>query len=233
MKRTPFLGFVLGAAVLAVLLCGSMAQAQSIGVQFVGGGGPGDPNTPMDPSETAGAVVIQGNWNPVTGPEGGFDGTNPPVALNDAAGNPTGAMVAFWSSSNTWTLPLSGAVAGDTHLMKGYLDTTATSTTIVMITGIPYTTYDVYVYTSGDNGNNDRKGLYGLNDLTFQNPQSSMDPAGEIFGITKTTYDLGQEYVVFAAASGGTVMITATPDPSFGTGGFRAPTNAIQIVSLD
>ncbi len=129
---------------------------------------------------------------------------------------------------------MSGAATNDAHLMKGYLDTTNQSETIVVISGIPYNVYDVYIYTSGDNGNNDRQGLFAVNDFTFQSPHTCFDPSGEIFGITTTTYTLGQEYTVFAAETGATLVVSATPDQSFGTGGgVRAPLNAIQIVSLD
>ncbi len=182
----------LGAAIVAGLCIGSTAPAQSIGVNFgaTSTNGPGAPNTPMAPSETAGAIVVQANWNSISGPNGGtYDNTNPAVALNDDQGNPTGAVLAYWSSANDWTLALNGSAMNDAHMMKGYLDTTEHSTTTVIITGIPYDTYDVYVYSSGQNdmGTTDRQALIAVNDPTFANAQTALNPAGEIFGITTTT----------------------------------------------
>jgi hypothetical protein len=232
---------VVPAVLAAALVWASAAQGQSIGINFgaTSTNGPGAPNTPMDPSETAGAIVVQANWNSIPGQNGGiFDPTNPAVNLVDDQSNATGAVLAYWSSTNDWTLNLNGDVMNDAHMMKGYLDTTSTSTTEIVIIGIPYNNYDVYIYSSGQNdtGTTDRQGLFAVNDPAFLNPQAALNPAGEIFGITTTTYTEGQEYVVFPSQSGATLLVTATPDPNFGSPpnfGFRAPLNAIQIVSRD
>src|SRR5262249_56617020 len=105
----------LGAALLAGMICGSVARAD-IAIQFVGGGG-GVTTTPMAPSETAGAVVRQANWNPVQNAAGGD------IALTDDQGNDSGAILEYYSGSNTWAVPIVDN-PGDIRLMRGYLATT-------------------------------------------------------------------------------------------------------------
>ena len=40
---------------------------------------------------------------------------------------------------------------GSARMMKGYLDTTSSSTTTVWVTGLAAGSYDIYVYADGDN----------------------------------------------------------------------------------
>jgi hypothetical protein len=220
MQKTVFRGLSLGAAILAGMLSGPAARGD-IAIQFVGGGG-GIDNTPMDPSEVAGAVVRQMNWNPAQKAAGGD------IALMDDMGLSSGATLEYYSSANTWAVPITD-VPGDIRLMRGYLDTTATSTTVVVISGIPYAKYDVYLYSRGD-GTDDRQGLFFVNDLEGDNGQTCFNPGGDFF---IGTYVLGQNYLVFSAQTSSELVIFATPDPNFnnGAGGFRAPLNGVQIVN--
>jgi hypothetical protein len=217
MKKMVFTGLIVGAAIVAGLLFGSVAQAQSIGVQLVGGGGGGGANTSMGATEVAGAVVRQMNWNPVTGAAGAG------VALEDSNGMPTPAVVTFFGSANTWSFNIPD-MPGDNRLMRGYIDTTATSPTVVVINNVPYANYDVYLYADGDNGGSTRQGVYYVNSLLDN--QICVDPAGQNFN---GTYINGQNYLVFPNQTHHMCIILVQPDQS--VGGFRAALNGIQIVN--
>ena len=172
----------------------------------------------MDASETAGAVVQQANWNPMQGPQG-FD-----VPLVDDQGNATTAVLELYACPNTWAQNINDT-PGDFRMMRGYLDTADTDITIVVISGVPYATYDVYLYSRGD-GFGDRQGLFYVNDLEADNPNTILNTGGDFFD---GTYEPGNNYTVFPGQSG-ELVIFATPDPTF-NGGKRAPLNGIQIVN--
>jgi hypothetical protein len=226
MKTTPlFRSLILAAALLAVMLCGSVARAD-IAIQFVGGINGGQMNTPMAPSEVAGAVIRQMNWNPI-GDGTGTNAKGGDIALMDDQGNSSGATLEWFSGNNWWAVPIVDS-PGDIRLMRGYLDSSDQSTTIVIVSGIPYATYDVYLYSRGDGGS-DRQGLFYVNDLELDNPQPIFNPGGLFF---IGDYVLGQNYAVFPGQTGGSDLIVfATADPNFPGGGFRAPLNGVQIVN--
>jgi hypothetical protein len=216
--NTRVRGLLLVAATLAGMLVGSVARAD-IAIQFVGGIQGGQTNTAMGPGETAGAVVRQANWNAMSGAQG-FD-----IALADDQGNVTPAVLEIFASANTWAESIADT-PGDFRLMRGYLDTADTDFTLVVISGIPYATYDVYLYSRGD-GFNDRQGLFYVNDLEGDNPQACLNTGGDFFD---GTYKLGHNYLIFPGQSSSELIIFATPDPDF-NGGKRAPLNGIQIVN--
>ncbi|HEY7595385.1 MAG TPA: hypothetical protein VH969_19700, partial [Actinophytocola sp.] len=114
-----------------------------IGIDFTG-------STPvrMSASEVAGAVPIS-NWNTAAGAA-----STTPLALVDATGTATGGTVT-WTANSVWMLPTTDH-AGDRRMMKGYLDSTNTSTTTVSVARLVPRTYDVYVYVDGDNRAFDR-----------------------------------------------------------------------------
>ena len=230
MKKTLSLSLIVGGVALAGMLFGPVSPAaaqapHSIGIQFVGGGGSGGANTDMGPNEMAGAVVVQSHWNPAE------NGTNEtatglvPIPLVDSTGAMTSATLEFFASSNTWSNAIAD-MPGDARLMRGYLDTTTISGTVVIITGVPYASYDVYLYTLGDTGE-DRQGAYFVNSLA--NRQTTFDPANSIF---MGVYIPGQNYAVFHNQSAATLEILAQADQTFPTtsGIKRAPLNGIQIV---
>ena len=72
-----------------------------------------------------------------------------PLALVDAAGRATRATVR-WSAYRGWATPIVDG-PGNHRLMKGYIDSSSTSTTTVVVAGLAQRTYDVYVYVDGDN----------------------------------------------------------------------------------
>src|SRR6185312_3872240 len=80
--------------------------------------------------------------------------------LVDSSGVASGA-IATWSANGVWMLPTVDQ-PGDGRLMKGYLDTTTTSTTTVSVSRLLPRAYDVYVYVDGDNRTYDRAALYTI-----------------------------------------------------------------------
>lgn len=201
---------VLTAAVAAG--CGALsafapsAQAQSIiGVDFYGGGGGGasGASAQMTPDEVAGAVP-SGNWNSFTGATQAT-----PQALVNNLGAATGATVS-WASNNTWNTS-AAAGTGDLRMMKGYLDSTDTSTTTVTVADLPAaltsTPYSVILYYDGDNGGNQRVGRYAISGATTGNATFwGRDAANATFN---GTYLLGQS-PLDPLAGGGAMDSNAT-----------------------
>ena len=135
-----------GRIILAsILISGTQAfhaHAGIISINFVGGGNNGTP-TPLGPADSAG-VVPATNWNNVaqnlaSGTVGG---------LKDDSGTSTTANVT-WTSDNTWSTPIP-QTNPNFRVMKGYLDNPSHDITVSM-SGVPYATYDVYVYFNDDN----------------------------------------------------------------------------------
>ena len=174
----------------------------------------------MANTETAG-VVASTNWNNAPGAV-----RTTPFALVDTAGRATGATVT-WSSNNAWALPITDE-PGNRRMMGGYLDTTATSATTVTVSGLPLHTYDVYVYTDGDNRTYDRTASYAISGPGVVPATVTMtDRASTNFSGTFTAASASYgNYVVFCI-TGTDFTIKATP--ASGTNP-RAPVNGVQIV---
>jgi len=193
------------------------SSAGAIGINFVGSS-----PTPMAAAETAG-VVAQSNWNNALGAS-----RTTALALVDEAGALSSATVT-WSAFGSWMTPITDA-AGNARLMKGYLDTSSTSSSTVAVSSLPQASYDVYVYADGDNRTYDRSAAYtisvpGAADTTV----TLTDPASTNFGTAFTqAVDSPGNYLRFTI-TGTAFTVTATPTaPSSGTR--RAPINGIQIV---
>ena len=201
---------------VALNVSATVVGAGPIGIKFAG-----TSPIPMDASETAGVVPIS-NWNTATGATSAL-----PQSLVDASGAQTGVTVT-WSANNIWTMPIADQ-PGNLRMMKGYLDSSSTSTTTVTVTRLVRRAYDVYVYADGDNRTYDRPGLYtissgGIAGTTIR----SIDAASTNFsGVFKEASNSKGNYVKFSI-TGSDVTVTATPAPGSGTQ--RAPVNAIEIV---
>jgi len=121
---------------------------------------------------------------------------------------------------------------GDFRMMKGYLDTSSTTTSTVTVYNLPpyFTTYgyDVYVYFDGQNGPAGRTAYYGIDQTTV----AATDAAGVNFSGTFTPAVAGSEgnYVVFPGLTEERFTLSATPGPSTDATR-RAPINALQIVA--
>ena len=217
-------------ALLMIFLAGPGGPAARAGIISINfeGGTPTVAPTSMAPSDVAG-VVPGGFWNNAPGSNGQLLGLTEDAGGVAAA---TGASVNYMAD-NTNATGIDPTSSPNARLMKGYLDTGTSSpenpsTTTITVSGIPFATYDVYVYTDGDNSSDrveTRAGLYTLNGGA---PMETFDPAGQDFS---GTFILGQNYTVFQGVTGDSFVLQATPDTSVGSSAPRAPVNGIQIVA--
>lgn len=129
------------AAASVLLAASTAAHAVSVGVNFSGGGNGSSPAINLAPGEAAG-VVPQNNFNNIAG------GTGSNLSLVDNTGAPTGMILAY-TAGGTYSSIGGLAIAptsGDEKLNTGFIFGNAD----VTVTGIPFTTYDVYVYELND-----------------------------------------------------------------------------------
>jgi hypothetical protein len=241
----------MGLAVVAGLAMGSAAQAaSSIGVNFSGGaadGGtpPAGPHVLL-PTDVAG-VVPQANWNDAPGATGAS------LPLIDSAGLPVIATLTY-NANGTWgaTPPTTTA---DDNLVANYLDIGTGNTGMVTITGVPYKSYDVYLYTRrneagfdgpldaahGGNNQTDGGSNYTVNGV-FQHVVAGFNPdvPGQNGFVSSIGYKLdpaytgsptylgdGGNYTVFHGVSGDLNVIV---NDNNGTTDFRSPLDAVEIV---
>ena len=179
---------------------------------------------PMSPTEVAG-VVPELNWNNAVGPV-----HSSPLRLRDSSGEQTNASVT-WKAAGIWDLAIP-TESNDSHMMKGYLDTTDDSSTTISISGLAPnpTGYDVYVYVDGNNLSESRTGQYTLSSRTATTTMISAtdDASVDFSGIYSAASDGPGNYIKFVAA-GTDFVITGSPLSS--TGSFlRAPINGMQIM---
>lgn len=122
----------------------SSSVAEPIGINF----GSGRDNSSLTPADSAG-VIPQTNWNNAPDASGG------PLTLNDSTGTATSASVT-WSTDEQWSI---GGPAADPNgtLLNGWIsaNNTADPPATVAITGIPFTLYDLYVYSNHDRATED------------------------------------------------------------------------------
>src|SRR4051812_25802098 len=109
-----------GALLAAMASVGLSAHGAIIGLDWFGTGAAANTQTQMGTGETAG-VIPSANWNSFTG---NIQAAAQPLV--DSTGAASGATVT-WGSNNVWA---TGApdTAGDSRMMKGYLDTADFST---------------------------------------------------------------------------------------------------------
>jgi hypothetical protein len=188
----------------------------SISIDFQGGSASNGTPSVMASSENAG-VFPAGKWNNAAGASGTAS------SLVQSNGVVSSASVT-WSSNNVWSTSITDA-AGNNRMMKGYLDTSASSTTTVTVSGLPASLasggYSVYVYRDGDNGTSTHSGNYTIGGTTI----SATDSANTNFSGTFTqASNSAGNYVVFAGQTGTSFTLTAKATNA------RAPINGIQIV---
>jgi hypothetical protein len=194
------------------------APSGTIGINFVG-----TSPTPMAAIESAG-VLTTTHWNNATGAA-----RSTPLALTDGSGAVTGATVT-WAADGLWTLPTADH-AGNQRLMLGYLDSSATATTVT-VAGLPQHAYDVYVYADGDNRGNSRSGSYAISGPGITTTTTTLTDAPNTnfaSGFTRAA-DGNGNYVRFTISGTG-FTITATPGAA-STATQRAPVNAVEIVPV-
>jgi hypothetical protein len=198
-------------------------------------------------------VLPQGNWNQAYGNSGAVS------ALVDNAGTATNASVE-WSSPNMYYTPIAD-VPGNNRLMKGYQDTSNTIPTTVEVKSIPasFEHYDIYVYFDGGNGPVARTANFRILTESNDEPNPSADAtrsskefSGCPYGVMKQgtiitgldaantdfsgTFTLASggapgNYVLFPDCHGHSFRLLAVHGASTDSQ-YRAPVNAIQIVSI-
>lgn len=191
----------------------------AIGIDFSGSG-----TAAMTAAESAG-VVPKKNWNNAAGAS-----RTTPLALTDETGVATTATVT-WSAAGTWLTPIADQ-PGNLRLMKGYLDSTTTSSTVVTVTGLSQRSYDVYVYADGDNRTFDRSAIYRISGPGITTTSITLiDAANTNFSGTLAPATNGAgNYVKFTVTATG-FTLTAIPATA-STTNRRAPVNAVQIVPV-
>ena len=207
------------AAPVVVTVSTPAAGMGAIGINFVGSS-----TTAMGPAETAG-VVSKSHWNNAAGAA-----RSTPLALLDETGAATGGTIT-WGANGTWTTPITDQ-AGNARMMKGYLDTSDTSTTKLTISGLAARTYDVYVYADGDNRAYTRSAAYTISGTGITTTSTTLtDGANTNFwsSFTRASNSTGN-YVKFTINAGG-FTLTATPTAP-ASGARRAPVNGIQIIPV-
>jgi hypothetical protein len=181
-----------------------------------------------------GAAGVAGtvNWNNLSFASG-FPGDDPIVI--DVGAQPTASNVTVeWTSSNTWATDGRGEdtnnapEGNDRALMLGYLDTTSTSISQVMVEDIPADLaagYDVFIYIQ--NGVLNRGGTYTVTDASGVHEQ--MNRTTTIFD---GSYRIGEEgnYLLYPGLRGSSLMIEAQATT---TALFRAPINAVEICAAN
>ncbi|MGI9244113.1 MAG: hypothetical protein ACR2RV_25170, partial [Verrucomicrobiales bacterium] len=199
--------------------------------------------TPLLLTDIAG-VVPASNWNNATTANANAEVTG--IVLNNDGGIATTAVATWQTGGASWSVATDGlGGAGDMKMMTGYLDQGGDGNGqihMVTVTGIPFGTYDVYLYHSSSGGPN-RSARYNANgtDLFTRN----LDPANTFDGFVNAQYDTIEEaalnggnpagnYVVWEGLNGD-LMIEAQGigDAEGGSGGNtrRAPVQGIQIVA--
>jgi hypothetical protein len=221
--------------VFAFAVLGSnIALAGTISVSFVGGSGVNGTPVPLGPADLAGVVPAM-HWNSVA--------NNAPVGNTDNLLDSNGAITSarlVWLSNNTWSNQIT-STDPDSRMMKGYLDNAGGPATVIIMSGIPYSTYDVYVYFKSDNTSVagtigqftlNSKVIYGAN--TGPVPPSGMfgmfveasgSSAGDpnaignylvFHGISGSSFNLAAEAAKYTAAvTGLQIQLVPEPPPSF------------------
>lgn len=228
-------------ATVATVLFTAVSPAQVISINFngAGTGAPGTRPGPYDlaPTEVAGALP-RANWNNVLSQNGTT--TN----LIQSTGAATTASVQVSGVNNAWSLPdtnTSGAVpfTTDGTLMRGYLDSSSTSTTTVTVSGLPAafanSLYNIWVYFDGDNGGDNRVASYSIPGRTlFGRDAGGTSFTGTFVEVPQTSNTNQQantpagNYLVFTGISGASFTLTASPVFS-SSATLRAPIQALQI----
>jgi hypothetical protein len=188
-----------------------------ISINFSGSG------TLMGSSESAG-VVAATNWNNAASASGSG------LMLNDSTGNSSGATAA-WSANNVYTSSASDT-AGNSRMMRNYLDTGNTTTTTVTVSGLPSNSngWNVYVYCFGDNPET-REGSYTISGTGITTTSViGYDTANSVFnGTFVQASNSPGNYVLFTIPNVSGFTVSATPIANGATYP-RAPVDGIQIV---
>jgi hypothetical protein len=190
------------------------------------------------PNTTAGAPgYVAANWNDAYNESVQNSSSATVNNLWDSSGADSGASITY-SCKDLWQIQNSGNPARDTDLsynkqmLNGYLDSgLAGLNSTIAISSIPYSTYDIIVYFSGDTAG--RAGTLNVGSTTYD--FTSMGGAAISGGnalFTQATDTTGSnptaaDYAIFSGLTGSSETITFTASVD-GAGGIAA----FQIVSV-
>ncbi|MGJ8696892.1 MAG: lamin tail domain-containing protein [Verrucomicrobiaceae bacterium] len=194
--------------------------AGSIGVNF--GSGRGDASIP---SASVAGLVAQANWNNASGSDGTLNN------LDNETGSNSGASVT-WATDEEWSVGGTPADANGT-LLNGFVSENNDGTdSTITFTGIPYVSYDLYVYMSHDRASEDVDisgpfPTFRLHEddtnisapVTFNQQSESANPNASNMG----------NYALFPGLSGSTLALTLSPTGAAGSLD-RNAISGIQIV---
>jgi len=216
---------ILSAVVFVAFAVGS-AQAASIGLNFT------DNNNAATtlPSATSVGVVPQVNWNNTGVAAGNTSNIVSPVAgkLVNNAGVDSGATVSWAPTAASGTYTITGSPSNAIErLFSGIVFVNNAGVTNVTVSNIPYASYDVYVYASG-NGTSGAEGvrvgsttyyMWGA-PLTSWTLATSTNPASPI----------AANYSLFPGLSGNSFTATVFADPNYTT--INPMISGLQIVQV-
>jgi hypothetical protein len=216
-----------GLASLVVFVVAPAAPAQpAISINFVATAGP-NPGGTLNPTDIAGAVPFA-NWNNVSA----ANGTTNNLMTN--TGTTTAVSVTVSNSPNTWSIPANQLPnTPDGVMMQGYIDTNATSITMVALSGLTAAgftgPYNVLVYGVGD-ANTGRSGDYTLGSQSFRMVDDQQFNGTFRLATAPGGSGAGQSgnYVLFTGVTGDSFVLTAQATQDLM--GFRAPINGVQII---
>lgn len=207
-------------ALLGAATCVGIANAASISLNFAENGN----STISDPNTSVGRTGYEAtNWNNT--PSGGV-ASGLIEDLNDSNGMATTTDVE-WSAGGAWgdgtANTDAGAGNGAAQLLRGYLDDSTPggvpTDIVITITNIPYTSYDIVVYHSSDDGGTGNWRTVTLTGGITGNASGPIDQWND-------DQDLDHRSVVFTDLSGSSMTITAAGR----NGGNRGSIAGIQIV---
>lgn len=210
-------------SILLAVLSGIVASADAatVSVNFAGNAGA---NGSLASSDVAGALAVS-NWNNATSG----------AALVDSTGSASNITVTY--TVGGWSNQYVGTTTADQHLMKGYLDISGTLATVTLNNLNPALTYQVYLYSDGENTSNGtpvaRTGTFTLGGVST----GITDSAGAQFSGAYTPVAAGTtgagNYTVFTISGSSSYNITAQGTAADAIDNvFRAPINALQITAV-
>jgi hypothetical protein len=194
-------------------LSSTIAFATTISVDFVGGSGVNGTPVPLGPADLAGVVPAM-HWNSAA--------NNAPVGNADNLLDSNGAITSAsltWSSNNTWSNQIT-STDPDSRMMKGYLDNAGGPATVIIMSAIPYSKYDVYVYFKSDNTSvAGTIGRFTLNNEVIYGANTGpVSPSGkfgmfvEASGSSAGDPNAIGNYLVFHGVSGSSFNLSAEAD---------------------
>lgn len=206
-----------------ILTIPHFAAAASIGVNF--GSGRTDASLPADGSA---GVIPQTNWNNAPGNRGSLSN------LKNDNGSPSTADIT-WNADEQWSIGQTPADANGT-LMNGWISANNNgSPSTIVISAIPFASYDLYFYLNHDRGTEDvliTESSAAIPDfLAQENDPSINTPITFARQTESATTNPGAtgNYVLFENLTSATLNLVLTPAGSAGSAD-RGAITGIQIV---